>query len=114
MSVVLDTTLMRIYVQQSERTRGKPAHVAIVEALRTSGIRGAIVFKGFKGFGERRRISSADTVDAYVDFPLLIEVIDEDERIAAFLPLLDALLADGLVTMERLQVAHFHTRAPGA
>ena len=111
MDIVHDSTLMRIYVAESERTRGKPTHLAIVEALKHGGVRGAIVFKGIEGYGSHRRISSATVVDGYVDLPILIEVIDDNERIAAFLPHLDELLVDGLVTLEQLQVTRF--RASG-
>ena len=112
MNIVPDCTLMRIYVAESERTRGKPAHLAIVEALKDRGLRGAIVFKGIQGFGSHRRVSSSQTVDGLVDSPILIEVVDEADRIASFVSDLDALLLDGLVTLERIRIVPITAERP--
>jgi hypothetical protein len=96
--------LMRIYVAGSARHEGVAAHRAILSALEARGVRGAIAFKGIESYGTNRRPSSASVVDAVADLPILIEVVDAPETIESFVPLLDELLPEGLVTLERLHV----------
>lgn len=88
--------LMRIYLSEG------PLFRRLVEALFLDGFRGATVFRGIEGFGRRRRLSSARLIDAVGQLPILIEVLDEAERIMAFLPALETLLDEGLVTLERV------------
>jgi PII-like signaling protein len=78
-------------------------HRLVVEALAGAGMAGATTFLGIGGFGQRRYISRADVVDAFVDLPVLIEVVDDDAKIRGFIPTLETLLDDGLVTLERVQ-----------
>lgn len=103
MKIEHNGTLMRIYVSESQQYQHKVAFNAIVEALASAGIAGVTVFKGIEGYGSHRRISSANVVDAIVDLPILLEVVDDDEKIRAFLPTLESILKDGLVTLERVQ-----------
>ena len=94
---------MRIFLSESARYGHRSAVAAIVEALADAGIAGATAFKGIVGFGSARFISSDRAADAWVDLPLLIEVVDEDEKIRGFLPTLEAILDAGLVTLESVQ-----------
>lgn len=103
MTVEHNATLMRIYLSESARHGRQGMLPALVEALAAAGIAGATAFKGIEGYGKSRVISSARVVDGWVDLPLLIEVVDDDEKIRGFLPSLDLLLDDGLVTLEPLQ-----------
>jgi PII-like signaling protein len=98
-----NATLMRIYLSESARSDGHDALTAVVEAIAAAGIAGATAFKGIEGYGSSRVISSERVVDAWMDLPLLIEVVDEDEKIRTFLPTLERILFDGLVTLERVQ-----------
>jgi PII-like signaling protein len=98
-----NATLMRIYVSESRRHAGEPVSEAIVRALADASLAGVTVFKGIEGFGSHRRISSADLVDAFVDLPILLEVVDDDAKIRAFVPVLESLMDDGLVTLERIE-----------
>ncbi len=100
----LESMLMRIYVAESSHVKGTATHAAILTALEERGVRGAIAFKGIEGYGARRRVSVASVVDAVADLPILIEVIDTIPAIESFVPLLDELLPDGFVTLERLHV----------
>jgi uncharacterized protein len=102
-------TLMRIYLSESARSGGHDALTALVEAIATAGIAGATAFKGIEGYGSSRTISSERVVDAWMDLPLLIEVVDEDEKIRTFLPTLERILFDGLVTLERVQTLFYRT-----
>jgi len=98
---------MRIYLSESRRHGRRDAYAAIVEAMVSAGLAGATVFKGIGGFGSHRYISSADVSEAYVDLPVVIEVVDTDERVRAFIPQLEAILDDGLVTLERVQTIFY-------
>jgi PII-like signaling protein len=95
--------LIRIYVSESHRYKGRSKAEAIVEALAAAGIAGATAFKGIAGFGRHRTLSSAEAVDAWVDLPILIEAVDQEAKVEACLPALERLLDDGLVTIERVQ-----------
>jgi len=103
MKIEHNGTLMRIYVAESRRYRGGGMLPAIIKALAAAGIAGATAFKGIEGFGSHRYVSTHNAVDAWVDLPILIEVVDEDDKIRAFIPTLEAMLNDGLVTLERVQ-----------
>ncbi len=110
MAIDRTSTLMRIYVSESERTAHRATFDAIVEALAAAGIAGVAVFKGIEGFGIRGRISAASAVDTFVDLPILLEIVDDDAEIRAFIPALEAILIDGLVTLEPVQMLLFRER----
>lgn len=110
MKIQHNGTLMRIYVSESRRYRHRGMFRAIVEAMADAGLAGATAFKGIEGYGSHRAVSSDRMVDAFIDLPVLIEVVDEDEKIRAFLPTLEMILDDGLVTLERIQTL-FHRAA---
>lgn len=103
MKVEHNATLMRIYLSESARSGRHGMLNTIVAALASAGMAGATAFKGVEGYGKSRTISSDRMVDAWVDLPILIEVVDEDAKIRDFLPALDLMLDDGLVTLERVQ-----------
>lgn len=100
-------TLMRIYFSQSRHRGDTAMYRLVVEALAGAGIAGASAFLGIGGFGRGRYISRADVVDAFVDLPILIEVVDDDAKIRGFIPTLESLLDDGLVTLERVQTSTY-------
>ena len=107
MKIQHNGTLMRVYLSESARCGRRAALSVIVEALADAGIAGATAFKGIEGFGSSGFISSDRAVDAWVDLPLLLEVVDEDEKIRGFLPKLETILDDGLVTLESVQTLLF-------
>ena len=112
MKIEHNGTLMRIYLSQSHRRAHTDIYRLIVEAMANAQIAGATVFLGIEGFGGRRYISDANVIDAYVDLPILIEAVDDDEKIRGFIPALETILYDGLVTLERLQTIFY--RSSGA
>lgn len=114
MPIEHDAILMRIYLSESHRLHGRTLYRSIIEAMLEHGFRGAAAFKGIEGFGSHRRISSERIVEAPGDLPILIEVLDEAERVRAFLPRLEAMLDDGLVTLERVQRVVYRVPAPSA
>ncbi len=107
MKIQHNGTLMRIYVSESHRYQHKSAFLAIAEAFASAGIAGVTVFKGMQGYGSHRYVSSANIIDAVVDLPILLEIVDEDDTIRAFIPTLEAILDDGLVTLERVQMLQY-------
>ncbi|HTV73265.1 MAG TPA: DUF190 domain-containing protein [Candidatus Acidoferrales bacterium] len=104
--------LLRIFVDESERWHGQPLYIAVVEALRHAGLAGATVFRGIEGYGTHHVVHTARVFDVAADLPMLIEVVDEEERIRAALPILDSMVTEGLVTVESVEVWRY-TRTAG-
>ena len=100
-------TLMRIFISESARHGKRSVEAVVVEALAAAGLAGAVAFKGIEGFGRSGVVSSHRSSDAWMDLPIVIEVIDEDEKIAAALPALEGILGDALVTLEHVQTVLF-------
>jgi PII-like signaling protein len=98
-----NAVLMRIYLSESHRRGRSAVYRRLIEELLSAGFRGAAAFRGIEGFGSHRRISADWVVDAPGDLPILIEVADDIERVRAFLPILERVLDDGLVTLERIR-----------
>jgi PII-like signaling protein len=105
--------LVRIYIGESDRHGGKPLYQAIVERLRELGIAGATVLRGIEGFGAHAHLHTTRILRLSEDLPVLIEVVDTEERIHAVLPELDAMVNDGLITMEKVQVIAYRGRDAG-
>lgn len=104
--------LLRIFIGESDSWHGKPLYEAIVERLRKEGLAGATVIRGIEGFGAHSRVHSARILRLSEDLPLVIEVVDNAERIEAVLPILDDMVKEGLVTLERVEVLYY--RANGS
>jgi hypothetical protein len=113
MKIEHNGTLMRIYVSQSQHRGNTPMHRLIVNAMLDGQLAGASVFFGIQGYGSHHYISSINVVDAYCDLPVLIELVEADEKIRAFIPTLESILDDGLVTLERVQTIFCRSREVG-
>ena len=96
--------LLRIFIGEADRHQGKPLHEAIVQEARRRGMAGATVLRGLMGFGAHSRMHTAKILRLSEDLPLVIEIVDKPERIADFLPTLDAMIDEGLVTLESVRV----------
>jgi uncharacterized protein len=96
--------LLRIFIGESDHTHGKPLYQAIVEKAREEGLAGATVLRGIEGFGARSHHHTARILRLSDDLPIIIEIVDTEESIERVLPMFDALIGDGLVTVERVQV----------
>jgi hypothetical protein len=96
--------LLRIFIGESDRAEGRPLYETIVLAAREAGLAGATVLRGLEGFGARSRIHTARILRLSEDLPIVVEIVDREERIAAFLPRLDAMVTEGLVTLETVHV----------
>lgn len=102
--------LVRIYIGESDTWRGKPLYQAIVERMRELHIAGATVLRGIEGFGAHAHLHTTRLLRLSEDLPILIEIVDAEERLRAVLPELDEMVDDGLITLERVEV--FAYRGP--
>lgn len=98
---------MRIFIGESDRWEHKPLYEAIVLKARELGLAGATVLRGPMGFGANSRLHTAKILRLSEDLPLIIEIVDTAERIQSFLPQLDLMMKDGLVTLEDVQVIKY-------
>ncbi len=101
--------LLRIFVGESDKWEGKPLYEAIVREARTAGLAGATVMRGLMGFGAHSRIHTAKILRLSEDLPIIIEIADRAERIESFLPKLDSMISEGLVTIEKVRVIHYRS-----
>jgi len=102
-----DGQLLRIFIGESDRWAGRPLYEAIVEEARGQGLAGATVFRGFEGYGARSRVHTTRILRLSEDLPVVIEIVDTEEKIQAFLPRLDAMVKEGLVTVEKATVIFY-------
>ncbi len=99
-----EAELLRIFIGESDRYKGKPLYEAIVEEARRQNLGGATVFRGLLGYGAHSRMHTAKLLRLSEDLPVVIEIVDSTEKIQAFLPDLDRMMDEGLVTVERAKV----------
>jgi PII-like signaling protein len=96
--------LARIYIGESDHWHGRPLYEAIVHFLRDRGIAGATVIRGIEGYGAKQHLHTTRILSLSSDLPILIEVVDREDRIREVLPELDAMVSGGLITLERVEV----------
>jgi hypothetical protein len=102
--------LLRIFIGESDRWHGKPLYEAIVLAAREQGLAGATVLRGPMGFGANSHIHTAKILRLSEDLPMIIEIVDAENKIHEFLPLLDEMVAEGLITLETVHVLRYRAR----
>jgi uncharacterized protein len=95
---------LRIYVGESDRWEGRPLYEALVRAAREQGLAGATVLRGVEGFGTNSRIHTVKVLNRSDDLPIVVELVDRADRIQQFLPTLDKMVSEGLVTIEKIEV----------
>jgi len=104
MALTGEGVLLRIFIGEADRHGGRPLSEVIVETARKRGLAGATAWKGFMGFGAHSHMHTAKVLRLSTDLPVIIEIVDTRAKIDAFLPELDDLVAEGLVTLERADV----------
>ena len=109
MQIPNDAVLLRIFIGESDRWEHKPLYEAIVLAAREAQLAGATVLRGPMGFGKNSHLHTAKILRLSVDLPLVIEMVDSEEKINAFLPTLDKMIGGGLVTLEKVKVLHYRS-----
>ncbi len=102
-----ESLLLRIFIGESDRYEGHPLHEAIVLKARELHLAGATVLRGAMGFGKSSRLHTTKILRLSVDLPLVIEIVDSEEKINAFLPVLDGMMGGGMVTLEPVRVLHY-------
>ncbi|HHM12445.1 MAG TPA: DUF190 domain-containing protein [Planctomycetaceae bacterium] len=107
-----EAELLRIFIGESDRCDGRPLYEAIVQEARQAGLAGATVLRGILGFGAHSRIHSAKILRLSEDLPVVIEIVDRPDRIAEFLPKLDTMIAEGLVTLEKVRIIAYRHESP--
>lgn len=109
MTLPSEGSLLRILIGESDRHAGMLLYEWIVRKAREQGLAGATVLRGVEGFGARSRVRTAKILDLSTDLPIVVEIVDTLEKIEAFLPLIDGAIADGLATVERVQVRFYRS-----
>ncbi len=99
--------LLRIYIGELDKWGHQPMYQAVVLKAREMGMAGATVLRGPMGFGAHSRLHTAKILRLSEDLPVLIEIVDQEEKIKLFLDALDGILGDGLVTTEKVHVVHY-------
>ena len=105
-----EKTLMRIFVGETKRQGHRPLYEALVELFLQEGFAGATVLKGVAGFGAHRVYHTLKLMDLSVDLPVVIEVVESQERIDAVMPKVDALMSGGMITLEKATVIRYTHR----
>jgi uncharacterized protein len=108
-----EATLLRIFIGESDRWEHKPLYEAIVLKARELHLAGATVLRGPMGFGKSSRLHTAKILRLSMDLPLVIEIVDSEEKIQGFLPILDEMIKGGLVTLEKVRVIDYRADADG-
>jgi len=96
--------LLRVFIGESDRWHGQPLSEAIVRRARELGLAGATVLRGLEGFGAHSRIHTSSILRLSQDLPIVVEIVDQRERIEAFLPILDEMVHEGMITVEKVRV----------
>ena len=106
-----EQVMVRIFFGESDRWKHRPLEIALLERLRAEGFAGATVFRGVSGFGANSVIHTTHLLELSTDLPVVIEVVDSEDHIERLLPILDEMLDDGLVTMEKVRVLRYKAAA---
>jgi PII-like signaling protein len=111
MKIEGDGKLLRVFIGESDRYDGRPLFEAIVRKARELGIAGATVWQGIEGFGARSRIHTAKILRLSEDLPVIVEIVDSEEKIRTLLPYLDTMIeaagGGGLVTLEKAEIIKY-------
>src|SRR5437016_10897656 len=107
MQIPHEAVQLRIFIGESDRWEHKPLYEAIVLKARELHLAGATVLRGPMGFGKSSRLHTAKILRLSMDLPLVIEIVDSEANINAFLPVLNPMMGGGLVTLEKVRVVHY-------
>lgn len=102
-----DGVLLRVFIGESDRQEGKPLYEAIVHKVRELGLAGATVLRGIEGYGANSVVHRASIVDLSADLPIVVEIVDSEEKIRRLLPELEGMVGEGMITMEYVVVVMY-------
>jgi len=112
MQIPRDALLLRIFIGESDRWKHQPLYEAIVLKAREMQMAGATVLRGPMGFGKSSRLHTAKILRLSMDLPLVIEIVDSEEKVNGFLPVLDEMMEGGLLTIEKVKVIDYRGKTP--
>lgn len=113
MQIPTEATLLRIFIGESDRWENKPLYEAIVLKAREAHLAGATVLRGPMGFGKSSRLHTSKILRLSTDLPIVIEIVDGEANINAFLPTLDGMIGGGLVTTHKVTVIEYRSGKTG-
>jgi PII-like signaling protein len=105
-----EQVLVRVFIGKDDLWHGRPLFLALIDRLRREGFAGATAFQGVAGFGPRSVMHTVHILRLSADLPILVEIVDTEERTEKLIPILDEMVDEGLVTMEKVRVLKY---APG-
>jgi PII-like signaling protein len=114
MQVPRDAVLLRIFIGEDDRHQHLPLYEAIVLKAREHHLAGATALRGPMGFGHSSRLHTAKVLRLSEDLPMVVEIVDSEDKINAFLTLLDGMMGSGLVTLEKVKVLQYGRDKPGS
>lgn len=97
---------LRIFIGEAQEWQGKPLYRALVELAQQQGIAGATVFRGIEGFGPEHHLSTDRLPDIADNLPMIVEIVESEERLEALLPLLDRLVQRGMITTAPVEIVY--------
>ena len=103
--------LLRLFIGESDTWHGKPLYQAIVERVRREGLAGATVLRGIEGFGADSHLHTSRILRLSEDLPVVIEIVDTPEQIDRIVPILDEMVAEGMLTLERVHIVSYRSSA---
>jgi PII-like signaling protein len=107
MQIPQQAVLLRIFIGENDKAGSTPLYEAIVLKAREQHLAGATVLRGGMGFGHSSRLHTTKILRLSEDLPLVIEIVDSEDKINGFLPVLDGMMGSGLITLEKVQVLHY-------
>jgi uncharacterized protein len=114
MKISEECQLLRIFIGESDKWEGKPLYEALIFKAREMGLAGATMLRGLMGYGAASRVHTAKILRLSEDLPVIVEIVDSPEKIASFLPTIDEMVQEGLVTLERAQAILYRHNADTA
>lgn len=104
--------LLRVFIGENDRWKGKPLYEALMLEARERGLAGVTITRGIAGFGAHSRLHTAKVLRLSEDLPIVIEIVDREDRIREFLPTCDAMIGEGLVTLEKVEILKYAADPP--
>ena len=107
MKIPADGKLLRVFIGEADKWQGRPLYETIVLLAKKEGMAGATVLKGMMGFGCKSHMHTAKILRLSEDLPIVVEMVDSEEKIAAFLPRLDEMVKEGMITLEKATIVMY-------
>ncbi|MBI4388126.1 MAG: DUF190 domain-containing protein [Candidatus Omnitrophica bacterium] len=112
MKIPRDGQLLRVFIGEQDKWRGKPLYEEIVLLAKKEGMAGATAIKGFMGFGAKSHMHTTKLLRLSEDLPIVIEIVDSEEKIQSFVSKLDEMVQEGLITLEKANIVMYRASKP--